>query len=548
MIHFFGKRDGRKRCSDGFRKYRFKCAFERSRKCFQSIYNRRNSLPKREHHFFNIKLKDTTTEDMRHLRNYLEAIETKGQKGDLDPVIASITFDSRKAVAGSIFVAMRGTAVDGHTFIPNAIEAGCNVVVCEEYPQVLPSEVTFIQVKDSSVALAQLAAYHYHHPAHKLQVVGVTGTNGKTTIATLLYRLALKLGYNSGLCSTVANYIGTEKSEATLTTPDALTLQKLMAQMVEAGCEYCFMEVSSHALDQQRVAAIPFVGGIFTNLSHDHLDYHKTFDAYIKAKKTFFDQLSASSFALSNADDKNGAVMLQNTPAKKKYYSARQMADFRVKVIESLFEGMHLEINNKEVWTPFIGRFNASNLVAVYAAAILLGWESDDLLPALSSLKSVDGRFETIRSKNGITAVVDYAHTPDALKNVLETLNQIRSSENDLISVVGAGGNRDPFKRPLMAAEAVKFSTKIILTSDNPRFEEPEVIIEEMKKGVAPIDQSKVLSITNRREAIRTACSMARPGDVVLVAGKGHETYQEIKGVRTHFDDREIIREFFDQI
>ncbi len=485
---------------------------------------------------------------MRYLRNYLAAIEILKRKGDHDPVIEFITFDSRKAVEGSIFVAMRGTSVDGHTFIPNAIEAGCNAILCEEFPQALPPEVTFVLVEDSTIALAQLAAFHYNYPAQKLQVVGVTGTNGKTTIATLLYRLALKLGYNAGLCSTVANYVGTEKSEATLTTPDALTLQKLMAQMVEADCTYCFMEVSSHAIDQKRTVAIPFVGGIFTNLSHDHLDYHKTFDAYLKAKKSFFDQLPAQSFALSNADDKNGSVMLQNTKAEKKYYSARQMADYRVKVVESLFEGMHLEINNKEVWTSFIGRFNASNLVAVYGAGSLLGWNDENLLPALSTLQSVDGRFETIRSKSGITAVVDYAHTPDALKNVLETLNQIRSSANDLISVVGAGGNRDATKRPLMAAEAVKQSTKVILTSDNPRFEEPEVIIEQMKEGVKPHDRSKVLSITNRREAIRTACSMARSGDVILVAGKGHETYQEIKGVRTHFDDREIIREFFDQI
>lgn len=485
---------------------------------------------------------------MKHLRSYLEIIEIRDQKGNHDPAIESITFDSRKAVEGSIFIAMRGSSVDGHSFIPNAIESGCNAIICEELPQVHSPEVVFVLVEDSSIALAQLAAYHYNYPTENLQVVGVTGTNGKTTIATLLYRLALKLGYKAGLCSTVANYVGSEKTEATLTTPDALTLQRLMAQMVEVGCEYCFMEVSSHAIDQNRTTAIPFVGGIFTNLSHDHLDYHKTFDAYIKAKKTFFDQLPAGSFALSNADDKNGSVMLQNTKAEKKYYSARKVADYRVKVVESLFEGMHLEINNQEVWTPFIGRFNASNLVAVYGAACLLGWEDENLLPALSALQSVDGRFETIRSKTGVTAVVDYAHTPDALKNVLETLNQIRSSQNDLISVVGAGGNRDATKRPLMAAEAVSQSTKVILTSDNPRFEEPETIIEQMIAGVESHDRSKVLSITNRREAIRTACSMARSGDVVLVAGKGHETYQEIKGVRTHFDDREIIKEFFDQI
>lgn len=485
---------------------------------------------------------------MKHLSNYLEAVEYLDKKGELNPVVETITFDSRKAAKGALFVAIKGSTVDGHSFISKAVAAGCSAVVCEEYPQDVSDKVTFIRVKNSSVALAQLAAFHFDYPAEKLKVVGVTGTNGKTTIATLLYKLSIKLGYVSGLCSTVANFIGEEKVEATHTTPDAWSLQGLMAQMVEAGCTYCFMEVSSHAIDQNRVATIPFIGGIFTNLSHDHLDYHKTFEAYLKAKKTFFDQLGTSSFALSNSDDKNGAVMLQNTKAEKKYYSARNVADYRVKVVESLFEGMHLEINGKEVWTPFIGSFNASNLVAVYGAACLLGWNDDNLLAALSTLQPVDGRFETIRSKNGVTAVVDYAHTPDALKNVLETLNQIRSSENNLISVIGAGGNRDPFKRPVMAAEAVKQSSRVILTSDNPRFEDPETIINQMKEGVQIADQHKVLSITNRKEAIRTACSLAHSGDVVLVAGKGHETYQEVKGVRTHFDDREIIKEFFAQL
>jgi UDP-N-acetylmuramoyl-L-alanyl-D-glutamate--2,6-diaminopimelate ligase len=398
------------------------------------------------------------------------------------------------------------------------------------------------------LALGLLAAVRYNNPSRQLQLVGVTGTNGKTTIATLLYRLALEMGCKAGLCSTVANYVNLQRIETNLTTPDAITLQKLMRQMVDEGCQYCFMEVSSHAVDQKRIAGLDFVGGIFTNLTHDHLDYHITFDAYLKAKKGFFDALASDAFALTNIDDKNGLVMLQNCKANKKSYSLREMADFKVKVIESLFEGMHLEINNKELWTPFIGKFNASNLVAVHGAAILLGWNAEEVLINLSKLSPVDGRFETIRSKTGVTAVVDYAHTPDAIKNVIEAINQIRQVGNELITVVGAGGDRDPSKRPIMAAEAVRASSKVILTSDNPRSEEPDKIIEQMMEGVKFADRIKVLCITNRREAIRTACSMAKKGDVVLVAGKGHETYQDVKGVKSHFDDREIVKEFFEQL
>jgi UDP-N-acetylmuramoyl-L-alanyl-D-glutamate--2,6-diaminopimelate ligase len=403
-------------------------------------------------------------------------------------------------------------------------------------------------VADASLALGWLADFHYDYPSKQLKLVGVTGTNGKTTVATLLHRLAGEMGYKAGLCSTVANFVNQMAIAATHTTPDALTMQGLLRQMVDAGCEYCFMEVSSHSVVQNRIAGLRFAGGIFTNITHDHLDYHVTFDAYLKAKKGFFDGLEKEGFALVNADDKNGAVMLQNCKAVHKTFSLREIADFRVKVIESLFEGMHLEINGKELWTPFIGRFNAANLVAVYGAALLLNWKQDEVLISLSKLLPVDGRFETIRSRTGITAVVDYAHTPDALQNVLEALNQIRQSENDLITVVGAGGDRDPYKRPIMAAEAVKGSTKVILTADNPRSEDPETIIEQMMEGVEFNERIKVISITNRKEAIRTACSMAKKGDVILVAGKGHETYQEVKGVRSHFDDREIIRDFFEQL
>lgn len=485
---------------------------------------------------------------MKQLNEYLKDLDVLEMVGTGDPEISALTFDSRQAADGFIFVAMRGTKVDGHTFIPKAIAAGCQVVVCEEIPVETADGVIYIRVADTARSLGWLAACHYDYPSQQLQLVGVTGTNGKTTIVTLLYRLAGELGYKSGLCSTVANFVDKTALAATHTTPDAITLQGLLRQMVDAGCGYCFMEVSSHAVVQNRIAGLRFAGGVFTNITHDHLDYHLTFDAYLKAKKGFFDGLEKDAFALVNADDKNGAVMLQNCKAVHKTFSLREMADYRVRVIESLFEGMHLEINGKELWTPFIGRFNAANLVAVYGAALLLNWDQEEVLTALSKLLPVDGRFETIRSRTGITAVVDYAHTPDALQNVLEALNQIRQPQNDLITVVGTGGDRDPFKRPIMAAEAVKSSTKVILTSDNPRSEDPETIIGQMMEGVDFKDRIKVISITNRREAIRTACSMAKKGDVILVAGKGHETYQEVKGVRSHFDDREIIREFFEQL
>lgn len=485
---------------------------------------------------------------MKDLQQYISALQVVSQKGNHNPMISGIAFDSRQSGPGIIFVATRGTKTDGHSFIAQAINAGSPVIVCETLPDVDFPEAVILQVADSADALGKLAAVHYDFPADNLKIVGVTGTNGKTTIATLLYKLALEMGYKAGLCSTVANFVNQKRIETSHTTPDALTLQKLMHEMVNDGCEYCFMEVSSHAVDQKRIAGLRFQGAIFTNLTHDHLDYHKTFDAYLKAKKAFFDGLDKQAFSLVNVDDKNGKVMVQNSAAKNYTYSLREMADFRVKIVESLFEGMHLEINGHEMWTPFIGRFNASNLAAVYGSAILLGWNEQEVLVTLSKLQPVDGRFETIRSITGITAVVDYAHTPDALQNVLEAINQIRRPENELISVVGAGGDRDPYKRPLMAAEAVKASTRVILTSDNPRSEDPESIIAQMMEGVDFKDRIKVLSITNRREAIRTACSIAKKGDIVLVAGKGHETYQEIKGIKHHFDDREIIREFFEQL
>lgn len=484
---------------------------------------------------------------MKQLSEYIKVLNLRTEVANAELPIREITFDSRRAGEGKIFVAVRGSKTDGHLYIPKAIEAGCRAVVCEELPSITESGVSYMLVSDSSEALARLAAVHYEHPSSDIKVVGVTGTNGKTTVATLLYRLAAELGYKAGLLSTVANYVDKKQIEATHTTPDALTLQALLRQMVDAGCDYCFMEVSSHSVVQKRIAEIDFSGGIFTNITHDHLDYHLTFDAYLKAKKGFFDELKKDAFALVNADDRNAQLMTQNCKAGLKTFSLRSMADFRVKVIESLFEGMHLEIMGQEMWTPFIGRFNASNLAAVYGAGYMLKWKPDELIAGLSKLRPVDGRFETIRSAGGITAVVDYAHTPDALQNIIGALNEIRGQGNSLITVVGAGGDRDPFKRPVMAAEAVKGSTKVILTSDNPRSENPETIIEQMMEGISFADRGKVISITNRREAIRTACSIAKAGDVVLVAGKGHETYQEVNGVRTHFDDREVIKEFFEQ-
>ena len=479
------------------------------------------------------------------LAEILQNIVLLQTTGTTEIEVSGIQFDSRKVEKGCVFVATKGTASDGHQYISMAIEKGAAAIVCEDMPESVPAEVTIVQVENSADALGKMASAWFDFPSSKLTLVGVTGTNGKTTIATLLYKLFRELGYKAGLLSTVCNYVNDTAIEATHTTPDALALNELLAQMVEAGCDYAFMEVSSHSVDQRRIAGLEFDGGIFTNITRDHIDYHLTFENYLKAKKRFFDELTSEAFALTNADDKNGMVMLQNTKAKKYSYSLRSMADFKTRILEHGFDGMLLDMNDKEVNVSFIGKFNASNLSAVYGAAVLLGQDELEVLRVISSLHSVSGRFETLRSPNGYTAIVDYAHTPDALTNVIETINQILQGNGRLITVVGCGGNRDKGKRPMMAREAVNGSWKAILTSDNPRFEEPQDILNDMLAGLDITEKAKSLTIVDRREAIRTACALAQPGDVVLVAGKGHEDYQIIQGVKHHFDDREVVRECF---
>ena len=465
--------------------------------------------------------------------------------GNTEIDITNIQFDSRKLETGSVFVATRGTASDGHQYIPVAIENGAIAVVCEEIPTEINPTIVYLKVENSSDALGKMASAWYGFPSSKLILIGITGTNGKTTIATLLYQLFRQLGHKSGLLSTVCNYVDDIAVEATHTTPDALALNELLAQMVNAGCEYVFMEVSSHSVDQRRIAGLEFDGGVFTNITRDHIDYHLTFENYLKAKKQFFDELSADTFALTNADDKNGLVMLQNSKAKKYTYSLRTLADFKTRILEHGFEGMLLDMNDREVNVSFIGRFNASNLSAVFGTAVLLGQDELKVLRIISSLHSVSGRFETLHAPAGYTAIVDYAHTPDALNNVIGTINQILQGNGRLISVVGCGGNRDKGKRPMMAREAVNGSWKAILTSDNPRFEEPQDILNDMLAGLDMVEKAKSLTIVDRREAIRTACALAQPGDVVLVAGKGHEDYQIIQGVKHHFDDKEVVKECF---
>ena len=487
------------------------------------------------------KLKNTSM----ILDDLLQGIVLLKTVGSADIQIDNIQFDSRKVEAGSLFVATKGSAADGHQYIPTAIEKGAVAVVCEDLPADQTPNVTYIKVVNSSDALGKMASAWYGFPSSKMTLVGVTGTNGKTTIATLLYQLFRKLGHKSGLLSTVCNYVDEVAVEATHTTPDALALNELLAQMVDAGCEYAFMEVSSHSVDQRRIAGLQFDGGIFTNITRDHIDYHLTFENYLKAKKQFFDDLSSEAFALTNADDKNGLVMLQNSKAKKYTYSLRSMADFKTRILEHGFEGMLLDMNDREVNVSFIGKFNASNLSAVFGTAVLLGQDEIEVLRIISSLHSVSGRFETLHSPAGFTAIVDYAHTPDALTNVIDTINQILQGNGRLITVVGCGGNRDKGKRPMMAREAVNGSWKAILTSDNPRFEEPQDILNDMLAGLDVVDKAKSLTIVDRREAIRTACALAQPGDVVLVAGKGHEDYQIIQGVKYHFDDKEVVRECF---
>ena len=465
--------------------------------------------------------------------------------GNDDVEITGVNIDSRRIKTGHLFVAMKGTQVDGHLFIGKAIELGAISVLCEDLPEVLQKGITYVQVESTEDAVGKVATLFYGDPSHKLKLVGVTGTNGKTTIATLLYNMFRKFGHKVGLLSTVCNYIDDVEVPADHTTPDPIELNELLAKMVEAGCEYTFMECSSHAIHQKRIGGLKFAGGLFTNLTRDHLDYHKTFENYRNAKKAFFDSLPKDAFAITNADDKNGMIMVQNTKATVKTYSIRTLADFRARILECHFEGMYLEIDGREVGVQFIGKFNVSNLLAVYGAAIMLGKKPEDVLLVLSTLHSVNGRLEPIHSPEGFTAIVDYAHTPDALANVLNAIHEVLDGKGHVITVCGAGGNRDKGKRPLMAQEAVRQSDKVIITSDNPRFEEPQDIINDMLAGLNEQQMRKVISIVDRKEAIRTACMMAQKGDVVLVAGKGHETYQEIKGVKHHFDDKEVLHEIF---
>ena len=467
--------------------------------------------------------------------------------GDEQIDITGVNIDSRKIEKGHLFVAMKGTQTDGHKFIPKALELGASAILCEDLPEEKNEGTTYIQVSSTESAVGPVATVFFGEPSQRLKLVGVTGTNGKTTIATLLYNMFRKFGHKCGLLSTVCNYIEEEAIPADHTTPDPIELNRLLSKMVDAGCEYAFMECSSHAIAQQRIGGLKFAGGLFTNLTRDHLDYHKTFENYRDAKKAFFDSLPKDAFAITNADDKNGSVMVQNCKAKVKTYSTRSMADFRARIIECHFEGMYLEIDGREVGIQFIGKFNVSNLLAVYGAAVMLGKKPEDILLILSTLKSVAGRLEPIRSKEGVTAIVDYAHTPDALENVLNAIHEVLDGKGgQVITVCGAGGNRDKGKRPLMAQEAAKQSDRVIITSDNPRFEEPQDIINDMLAGLNAQQLKKTISITDRKEAIRTACMMAQKGDVILIAGKGHEDYQEIKGVKHHFDDREVVREIFE--
>ena len=475
----------------------------------------------------------------------LKTVKVLNTVGDTGVEITGVNIDSRRIENGHLFVAIPGTVTDGHKFIPKAIELGATAVLCETVPEEQTAGVTYIKVASTEDAVGKVATLFYGDPSRKLKLVGVTGTNGKTTIATLLYNMFRKFGYKCGLLSTVCNYIEDEAIPADHTTPDPIELNRLLAQMVDAGCEYAFMECSSHAIAQKRIGGLKFAGGLFTNLTRDHLDYHKTFENYRDAKKAFFDGLDKDAFAITNADDKNGMVMVQNCKAQIKTYSTRTMADFKAKIIECHFEGMYLDINGKEVGVQFIGKFNVSNLLAVYGAAVMLGKKPEDILLILSTLKSVNGRLEPIHSPEGYTAIVDYAHTPDALENVLNAIHEVLNGKGKVITVCGAGGNRDKGKRPIMAQEAVKQSDKVIITSDNPRVEEPQDIINDMLAGLDQKQMKKVLSIVDRREAIRTACMLAEKGDVILIAGKGHEDYQEIKGVKHHFDDKEVVKEIF---
>ena len=484
---------------------------------------------------------------MKTLKDILSGVTILSTNGSVDVNVNAIVFDSRKATEGTAFVAIKGTAVDGHSFIDGVIEKGCTVIIAEHEVKV-PANVTLIVTDNSSKALALMATNFYNHPSEKLKLVGITGTNGKTTTTTLLFNLFMKLGYKSGLLSTVVNKIGSRDIPSTHTTPDPVALNELLNEMVEEGCTHCFMEVSSHAIHQHRISGLSFAGGVFTNITHDHLDYHATFKEYIRVKKSFFDELPSSAFALSNGDDKNGMVMMQNTKASKHTFALKSPADFKVKVLENQFSGLVLNLCGTEVWSKLIGDFNAYNLVTVYAVSELLGEEKLEILTALSALESVDGRFQYTTSNGGITAIVDYAHTPDALENVLKTISSIRTRNEDVYTVVGCGGDRDKLKRPTMAAIACELSDKVIITSDNPRSEDPNTIIEEMMVGVEGQHFKKTLSIVDREQAIKTAVSMAQKGDIILIAGKGHEKYQDIKGVKHHFDDMELVTELFNKL
>ncbi|WP_094572001.1 UDP-N-acetylmuramoyl-L-alanyl-D-glutamate--2,6-diaminopimelate ligase [Mucilaginibacter xinganensis] len=482
---------------------------------------------------------------MRYLSDIIEGLAFTELQGSADIEITAIVFDSRKVIPGCMFVAVKGTVVDGHDYILQAINDGAVAVICQELPARVTGEVDFLMVADSSVALGIVSANFYDNPSLKLKLVGVTGTNGKTTIATLLYKLFRDLGYKCGLLSTVENQVNGEVIQATHTTPDPVELNKLLHEMVEKGCDYCFMEVSSHAIAQHRISALKFTGAIFSNLTHDHLDYHKTFEKYLKAKKAFFDGLPSNAFALTNIDDKNGNVMLQNTSAHKKTYGLKSMADYKARILENQFEGLLLQIDNEEVWFKMVGTFNAYNLLAVYAATMLLEQDKTKILTSLSKLTGAKGRFDYIVAPNKVIGIVDYAHSPDAIQNILSTVHDIRKNNEKVITVIGCGGDRDKTKRPVMAKAACEWSDKVILTSDNPRSEDPAQIIRDMEEGVDPAFKRHTLSIVDRREAIKTACMLANPGDIVVVAGKGHEKYQEIHGVKNHFDDMEELSAIF---
>jgi len=482
------------------------------------------------------------------LKDILYKVAIESINGSTSVAIGKIEFDSRKIEKGDVFVAIRGSISDGHDYIQKAIALGAIAIVCDTFPATFEKGVTYIQVKDTNKALAFMAANFFGDPSKDLKLIGITGTNGKTTIASLLYQLFKKAGFKVGLLSTVKILVDDKEFKATHTTPDSITINHYLSEMIKEGVEYCFMEVSSHGIHQKRTEGLHFVGGVFTNLSHDHLDYHPTFAEYRDVKKSFFDNLPKTAFALCNIDDKNGAVMLQNTAAKKRTYALKSYADYRAQILENQLSGLLLKIDGNEVWVKLIGTFNAYNVLAIYGTAIELGLDSLETLRLLSELESVSGRFQYIVSATNITAIVDYAHTPDALENVLKTINDIRNKNEQLITVVGCGGNRDKTKRPIMAGIASELSDKVVLTSDNPRNEDPDAIIAEMEQGIVAQNYKKVLSITDRRQAIKTACQLAQPNDIIIIAGKGHETYQEIKGVRSDFDDMKIVKEILEQL